>query len=354
MKIGDRQVGPDAPPYFVAEAGVNHNGDLEMAKELIDVATKAGADAVKFQTYRTEDLVTDDASRADYQVETTDDDTQYEMLKSYELDRTAHERLVARCRDRGIAFLSSAFDPTSADLLADLDVPAIKLGSGELDNHPLLTHVASLGRPLIVSTGMATMAEVKDARAAIRSVAPDLDLALLHCTSAYPCELTDVNLRAMRTMDEAFPNPVGYSDHTIRAETPALAVAAGATVIEKHFTLDSSLAGPDHEASLEPPELSRAVDLVEMAASARGSAEKAPVAAERNNRQVARKSLHAARDLADGTTIRRDDVSIVRPADGLSPRHLDAVLGERLREDLAAEDPLTASSVDVDVEGDED
>lgn len=348
IRIGSSQVGPEAPPYFVAEAGVNHNGDLAMAEDLVDVAADAGADAVKFQTFTAERLVTNDAPKADYQVESTGEGSQYEMLKGYELDRAAHERLIDRCRDRGITFLSTPFDPESADMVADLDLPAIKLGSGDLDNHPLLEHVAGLGRPMIVSTGMGTMEEVRAARKAIRSVAPDIDVAFLHCTSAYPCDVSDVNLRAMRAMAEEFPEPIGYSDHTTLPAMPAFAVAAGARVVEKHFTLDSTLPGPDHGASLEPDDLSRAVELVEAAARARGDPAKRPTAAEASNLRVARKSLRAARDLAADTRITRGDVRIARPADGLSPRHLDRVLGTPVLEDVVAGQSFTEKNVGVD------
>lgn len=350
MNIGSSRIGPDVPPYFIAEAGVNHNGDLAMAEDLVDAAADAGADAVKFQTFTADRLVTDGVSKADYQTETTGDGSQYEMLKGYELDRAAHERLIDHCRDRGIMFLSTPFDPESAEMLADLDLPAIKLGSGELDNHPLLKHVAGLGRPLIVSTGMGTMEEVRAARRVIRSVAPEVDLALLHCTSAYPCEVEDVNLRAMRTMAEEFPEPIGYSDHTTLVEMPALAVAAGARIVEKHFTLDSTLPGPDHSASLEPDELSRAVDLVGTASIALGDSVKRPTTAEKPNRKVARKSLHAAHDITAGTELERDDIRIVRPADGLSPRYLDRVLGASVLEGVAADRPLTEENVEIDLD----
>jgi N,N'-diacetyllegionaminate synthase len=345
MEIGDRPVGPNESPYFVAEAGVNHNGEVEMAMDLVDAAAEAGADAVKFQTFDADRLVTDRATTADYQAEATGEDSQRDLLSGYELDRSAHERIAEGCRSRGIDFLSTPFDSASAEMLVELGVPAIKLGSGELDNHPLLEHVASLGRPMLISTGMATMSEVHAARAAVRGVAPDRSVVWLHCTSAYPCEVDDVHLRAMERMDDALPEPVGYSDHTRRPETPGLAVAAGACVVEKHFTLDTSLPGPDHEASLEPDELARAVELVEVAGRARGTPSKEPTPAEQETREVARKSIHAARDITAGSTIERSDLRIARPADGISPRHLDRVLGTTVRSDLTADEPLTPADV---------
>jgi len=339
MEINGRLI-PEDSPYFIAEGGVNHNGDLEMAERLIDAAAEAEADAVKFQTFSADRLVTQDAQTAEYQEETTDENSQYEMLRQYELDRAAHERLMDYCAEREITFLSTPFDPESADMLADLGVPAIKVGSGELDNHPLLEHVAEIGLPMIVSTGMGTIEEVHEAYEAITAANPDVDLVFLHCTSAYPAAIEDVNLRAMKTMDIELPVPVGYSDHTTLPETPALAVAAGACVLEKHFTLDSSLPGPDHEASLEPDELARCIELNEIATRSLGDSEKQPVNAEMANRSVARKSLHAATDLESGTILTESHLKIVRPADGLSPREYQAVLGKRISNPLSADDPL--------------
>jgi N-acetylneuraminate synthase/N,N'-diacetyllegionaminate synthase len=348
MRIGRSRIGPDAPPYFVAEAGVNHDGDVDVAERLIDAAAEAGADAVKFQTFDADRLVTSDAATADYQAEATGETSQRELLRRCELDRAAHGRLLDRCRERGIAFLSTPFGTDSADLLADLGVPAIKLGSGDLDNHPLLEHVAEFGIPMIVSTGMGTMAEVRAAREAIGSVAPDRDLCLLHCTSAYPCDPDEVNLRAMEAMAAEFSVPVGYSDHTTFVETPALAIAAGAAVVEKHFTLDSTRAGPDHEASLEPDELASAVDLAETAGRMRGDPEKRPTATERRNRSVTRKSLRAAHDLPAGTEVTPEDVRIARPADGLAPRHLDRLLGTTLAGTVRVEEPFTRANTGLD------
>ena len=347
VHIDGTPIGPDVPPYVIAEAGVNHNGDLGTAEELVNAAAEAGADAVKFQTFSADRLVTREASKADYQTETTGEGSQYEMLKRYELDRAAHERLIDRCAERGITFLSTPFDPGSADMLADLGLPAIKVGSGELDNHPLLEHVAGLGLPMVVSTGMGTMAEVHAARDAIRNVDPDADIVFLHCTSAYPCALEDVNLRAMGTMGEELDEPVGYSDHTTLPETPSFAVAAGACLVEKHFTLDRSMAGPDHEASLEPDELARAVELARAAARARGCPEKRPTDAELENVTVARKSLHAAVDISVGTTIEASHVDIVRPGDGVSPRHLERVVGAVAVEAVPAGKPIPDGAVDV-------
>lgn len=336
----------DGSVFFVAEAGVNHNGDLDRARELIDAAAEAGADAVKFQTFTTDRLVAEDAPKADYQDEQTDDgSSQRDMLERYELSAADHRELLDYCEDAGITFLSTPFDAESVALLDDLDVAAVKVGSGELTNHPLIRRIARLGRPMIVSTGMATWAEVEDAYDAIREADPEIPVSLLHCVSSYPADVTDVNLRAMEQMDEEFPVPVGYSDHTTAVETPAIAVGAGAVVVEKHFTLDRSLPGPDHEASLEPDELAQAVELAREAATARGTPEKEPVDAEVENRTVARKSLHAARAIEEGETITDESVEVLRPATGLSPAALDSVLGREAETDLDPHDPITADAI---------
>mgnify|MGYP006282697363 CR=1 FL=1 len=350
MKIGDSGIGIDHPPFFIAEAGVNHNGELDLAKDLIDAAADAGADAVKFQTFSAEELVADDAPKAAYQVESTGDGSQYDLLRELELDRAAHVELMEYAETCGITFLSTPFDPPSADLLDDLGVPAIKLGSGELDNHPLLEHVAGLGRPLIISTGMATKDEIEAAREVLVSVDPEINLAFLHCTSSYPCAVSDVNLRAIQSMADRLPDPVGYSDHTTRPELPALAVAAGAHIVEKHFTIDNSLPGPDHAASLEPDELQEAARLVEMAHTALGDPEKRPQPSELDTKKVARKSLRAAADLPVGTTIDESDIWIARPADGLSPRHFDEVIGATVTDAVCGGDPLTEENLDVEID----
>ncbi|WP_115864637.1 N-acetylneuraminate synthase [Halorussus litoreus] len=348
MRIDERRTG-DGSVFFIAEAGVNHNGTLSRARELIDVAAETGADAIKFQTFTADRLVTKEAPKANYQTERSgSEEVQRDMLERYELSESDHEELLDYCESRRITFLSTPFDVESANLLDELDVPAIKIGSGDLTNHPLLRHVARFERPMIVSTGMATIAEVEDAYAAIREASDEVPVTLLHCVSSYPAEMDAVNLRAMATLDDRFPVPVGYSDHTTALETPGFAVAAGATVVEKHFTLDRTLPGPDHEASLEPGELVRTVEIARSAATARGSREKAPVAAEMENRTVARKSLHAATALERGETIRRDAVSVLRPADGLPPSELESVVGRRTTAALEPHDPITGA----DVEGD--
>jgi N-acetylneuraminate synthase/N,N'-diacetyllegionaminate synthase len=342
MDIGGSVIDSDTT-YFIAEAGVNHNGDLGLARELIDAAAAAGADAVKFQTFRADRLVTKSATKATYQTEQTDaEESQFDMLQRYELSRDDHEQLMSYADERGITFLSTPFDERSADLLDGYDLPAIKLGSGELDNVPLLEHIAELGRPMIVSTGMSTLDEVKRADRVVRAANPDVDVAFLHCVSSYPTAPDDVNLRAMDVMRDVVSGPVGFSDHTTDPETPALAVAAGAQIVEKHFTLDKTMEGPDHAASLEPDELKRAVSLVRLATTVRGGPQKRPTSDE-DNKTTIRKSLHAAADLDAGDVLTEDAVKIVRPADGLPPGELESFLGREVTVSVREDEPLTAS-----------
>lgn len=345
MKIDGYPITSEQDPFFIAEAGVNHNGSVSTAKELIDVAANAGVDAVKFQTFSADRLVSKDASTAEYQAENTGEADQYEMLKRYELDRSAHESLIEYCSDKDVIFLSTPFDSESANMLEALGVSAMKIGSGELDNHPLLEHIANIGLPTIISTGMGTMQEIHDAYDAIRSTNPGLDIAFLHCTSAYPTNIEDVNLRAMNTMQSELPTPVGLSDHTTLPETPALATAAGASILEKHFTLDATLPGPDHEASLEPTQLRQAVEKVKIASQARGKPEKQPVESELPNRTAARKSLHAAIDLEAGTELTASHIKIIRPASGLSPSKYKSVLGTKLKSNLKKDEPIEEDSI---------
>ncbi|MCC6651073.1 MAG: N-acetylneuraminate synthase [Candidatus Eisenbacteria bacterium] len=326
----------------IAEAGVNHNGSLSRALELVDVARDANADAIKFQTFVPSKLVARHAGIADYQrknlgVETT----QLDMLSGLALGKRDFEEIARRCDRRGIMFLSTPFDEESADMLATLGVPAFKTPSGELTNHPLLQHIAALGRPMIISTGMATLPEVREALGAVRAVNATLPLVVLHCTSDYPASPRDVNLLAMATMAEAFDVPVGYSDHTVGLEVPIAAAALGAAVIEKHFTLDRSLPGPDHKASIEPTELKQLVSSIRIVEEALGSGNKEPTQAELETARVARKSLVAARALPSGTVLSADDLVSKRPGTGISPSRVGEVLGRVLSRSLAADEVLS-------------
>ncbi len=345
VEIGGRPVGPGQPVFVVAEAGVNHNGDPDLALGLVDAAAQAGADAVKFQTFSAERLASTGAAKAAYQLETTDaDESQLEMLRRLELSADAHAALAARAQERGLLFLSAPFDAESADLLERLGVPAFKLASPEVTNHPLLRHVARKGKPLLLSTGMSDLAEVEAAVAAIRDEGNDR-IVLLHCVSAYPATVEESNLRAMATMRDALGLPVGFSDHTTGIEAALAAVALGACVLEKHFTLDRLLPGPDHRASLEPDELARLIASIRAVEASLGDGEKRPTAAEEPNRLLVRRSLAAGRDLEAGTVLAPELLTALRPATGISPADLRIVVGRRLRRPLRRGELLRLSDL---------
>lgn len=336
LTIAGRKIGPDAPCFVIAEVGVNHDGDPAQAERLIDAAAAAGADAVKFQTFNAERLTVSDAPKAAYQKASGDaGETQQQMLKRLELPDSAWARLRDCCAAAGLCFLSSPFDEQSADFLAALGVDALKIPSGEITNLPYLRHVAALGLPLIVSTGMADLDEVAAAVAAIRD-GGDPPLALLHCVSAYPAPAEACNLRTLATLGERFGVPVGWSDHTLGSEVSLAAVALGACIVEKHFTLDSTLPGPDHAASIEPPDLKAMIAAIRKVESALGSAEKRATAAEHETAAVARKSLVAVRDIAAGETLTGEDVAARRPGTGIPPSQREAYLGRRLKTAVAA------------------
>lgn len=332
---------PAGRTFVIAEAGVNHNGDPALAVRLVDAAADAGADAVKFQTFSADSLASAAAPKAAYQMRTTSgDETQLEMLRRLELSREGHELALARAQKRGLRFLSTPFDEGSADLLESLGVPAFKLPSGEVTNHPLLRHVARKGRPVILSTGMSTLDEVREAVAALRG-AGCKELILLHCVSNYPADPKDANLRAMKTLADAFGVPVGWSDHTPGSTTAVAAVALGAAVVEKHFTLDKALPGPDHAMSLDPAELKAFVAALREAAGALGDGVKAPRPCEEPIRLVARRSLVLRRALKKGAVLAKADLDAKRPGSGLPPSRADEMVGRTLARDKAADEPLT-------------
>lgn len=334
--VGDRWIGEAHPCFIVAEAGVNHNGDLDLARRLVDVAAEAGADAIKFQTFCADRLVSRDAPKAEYQKRTTDAaESQYEMLRRLELSEEAHRELIDRCREKGLLFMSTPFDETAADLLERLEVPIYKTPSGEITNLPYLAHVAGKGRPMIVSTGMSSLGEVEQAVEAIER-AGNSQFVLLHCVSNYPADPADVNLRCMNTLAAAFGTLVGYSDHTVGPEAAMAAVALGARVVEKHFTLDRTLPGPDHRASVEPAELAQLVRGIRTVEACLGRARKSAVASERDTAAVARKSLVAAADIPAGTRLRADLIEAKRPGTGLPPSMRPYLLGRRVRRDICA------------------
>jgi N-acetylneuraminate synthase len=350
--------------FVIAEAGVNHNGSLELAHRLVDVAAGAGADAVKFQTFRAERLAVKSAPKADYQKrETGAAESQLEMLKALELSPDAHRELQSHCERRGIEFMSSPFDEDSLELLVRLGVRRLKLGSGELTNAPLLLAAARSGLPVIISTGMATIDEVEAAlgvlafgmtgrehpsrEAFARAWADPAAAArvrertiVLHCTTEYPAPMDQANVRAMVTLSRRFGVRAGFSDHTVGDEAALAAVTLGAVVIEKHFTLDRTLPGPDHKASLDPAGLAQLVERVRRVESALGDGAKQPMPAERANTPIARKSLVAARPITGGQPIAAEDVAIKRPGTGRSPFDYWDVVGRPARRDYATDEPI--------------
>ncbi len=323
---------------IIAEAGVNHNGDMELAKQLIAEAAAAGADLVKFQTFSASKSATKAAPKAEYQKTATDSgEGQVEMLRRLELSRADHTLLIEECRRQGIGFFSTAFDVDSFDLLCALGcTELIKIPSGELINLPLLRHMTRLGKPVLLSTGMANLGDIEAAIDVIVASGTARDLiTVLHCTTEYPTPMEDVNLRAMVNMQHAFGVRIGYSDHTVGIEVPIAAVALGATVIEKHFTIDRSLPGPDHKASLEPHELKLMVDGIRNIERALGDGIKRPSASERKNMPIARRSIVASCPIKAGELFSENNLTAKRPGPGISPMHWDEVIGKPARRDFA-------------------
>lgn len=303
---------------IIAEAGVNHNGNLNLAKKMVDAASEAGADAIKFQTFKTENLVVRTAKKAEYQILNTGNTlSQYEMLKELELDQVAFSELFKYCIMKNIKFISSPFDLDSIDFLDALGLDTFKIPSGEIINYLYLKKIATLNKKIILSTGMATMDEIKEALDVLKGNSESL--ILLHCTTSYPALMQDVNLKAMCTMKRIFHKEVGYSDHTVGIEAAVAAVALGACVIEKHFTLDRSLPGPDHRMSLEPDELKKLIQAIRNVEQALGDGLKRPTSVELLNRKFVRKSLVAAKAIKQGEIFSEDNVCAKRPGDGISP-----------------------------------
>ena len=328
---------------IIAEAGVNHNGNFETAKQLIDVAAQAGADYVKFQTFKASKLVTQSAKKADYQViSTKDNHSQYKMLKKLEMPERWHYKLKNYSSKRGLKFLSSGFDEESIDFLDSLGINLFKIPSGEITNRPYLEHVAKKGKPIILSTGMADLEEIKKAITVITDNGIKMEMiTVLHCNTEYPTPLEDVNLLAMNIINRELGVKVGYSDHTLGIEVPIAAVALGAVVIEKHFTLDRNMLGPDHKASLEPKELTamiKAIRNVELCIS--GSGKKEPSPSEIKNKSIARKSIHLKNSMHAGEVITSNHLVMKRPGDGISPMLINLVLGQKVKTDLAKESML--------------
>lgn len=335
FRIGEHPVGTGRC-YIIAEAGVNHNGDPELAHQLIDAAADARADAVKFQTFDPAQLAAPDAPKADYQTRTTEPrESQLEMLRKLALRDEVYPALKQHAEQRGLEFLSTAFDEGSYDFLQRLGLAAIKIGSGDMTNHPLLARVAKSGRPVLLSTGMATLDEVDAAVAALKRSGAGA-FALFHCVSNYPAGAEESNLRAIGTLRERFGVPTGWSDHTLGITVSLAAAALGADLLEKHFTLDRSLPGPDHAASLLPGELANLVAQLRVVESARGTGKKVPNPSELAVAAVARKSLHSRRAIAIGQVIHEEDVVALRPGTGIPPSARDSIVGRRARLDIPA------------------
>ena len=315
--------------FIIAEAGVNHNGSIELAKKLIDIAVEAGVDAVKFQTFKAEKLVFKNAQKAEYQKETTDaKESQFEMIKKLELDVDTHYELIRYCNNKNIMFLSTPFDLDSIDLLDKLELPIFKIPSGEITNLPYLRKIGALKKQVILSTGMADIGEIEDALdVLIEAGTPKEKITVLHANTMYPTPYQDVNLRAMVTIGNTFDIAYGYSDHTLGIEVDIASVAMGATVIEKHFTLDNSMEGPDHKASLEPHELKAMVKAIRNIEKALGSKVKKPTESEIPNIKIARKSIVASSSIKEGEIFTEENLAVKRPSGGISPMRWDELIG---------------------------
>lgn len=340
IKISNKAIAPREPCFIVAEAGVNHNGEVRLAKKLINVAKKAGADAVKFQVFKAEDTVTRTAGKAAYQKKGTRKEPQYKMLKKLELTKSEFKQLADYAKRKKIIFLASAFDKGSVDLLSELNVPAFKIPSGEITNLPLLRHVASKGKPIIMSTGMSTLGEIAEALEVIKRGGAK-DVILLHCVSDYPTKMEEINLRAIETLKRAFGGLVGLSDHTVGITIPIAAAALGAVMIEKHFTLDKKLPGPDHKASLEPGELEEMVIRIREVEKALGSGIKEPTRGEHDVKRAVRRSIVAKVDIPRGAEITEEMLAFKRPGIGLEPKYVEKVVGKRARRDIKADELIT-------------
>ena len=326
--------------FIIAEAGVNHNGSTELAKKLIDVAVHSGADAIKFQTFKAENLVSKKAQKAEYQKQTTDSkESQFEMIKKLELDVDTHQALMAYCAEKNILFLSTPFDHDSINLLNKLELDIFKIPSGEITNLPYLKQIGALNKQVILSTGMANLGEIEAALAVLVSAGTQRKrITVLHANTMYPTPMEDVNLKAMQTIGQAFDIAYGYSDHTLGIEVDIAAVAMGASVIEKHFTLDKTMEGPDHKASLEPDELKAMVKAIRNIELALGSRVKQVSNSERPNMAVARKSLIAKIDIKQGEQFTENNLTIKRPGAGISPMRWDEVIGQTAQKNYLADD----------------
>lgn len=331
IQISKKEIGIGHPCFIIAEAGVNHNGKISLARRLIDAASDAGADAVKFQTFKTENLVTSSAEKAEYQKQSDSQSiNQFQMLKNLELQETEFKKLSIYAKKKGLIFLSTAFDMGSVELLARLKVPAFKIPSGEITNSPYLKKIGMQKKPVILSTGMSTIDEIREAVSLLKDQGCN-EIVLLHCTTSYPAPMESVNLRVLNTLRDVFTLPVGYSDHTEGIVIPIAAVALGACVVEKHLTLDRTLPGPDHKASIEPDEFKKMVAAIRDVESAMGDEMKKMQPCEVCNRDVVRKSIVAAKDIIRGSKISEKMLAIKRPGTGIEPKYAEKLVGKKAR-----------------------
>lgn len=328
--------------FVIAEAGVNHNGSIDLALKLIDIAYAAGADAVKFQTYKAKNLVLRDTPMADYQKNTTDSsESQFEMLNKLELSYKSHKKLLEYCKYKGIIFISSPFDSESIDLLGDLGLQILKIPSGEINNLQYLRHIGSLRKKIILSTGMSTIKEIGEAlEVLVDSGTQKKNITILHANTMYPTPIEDVNLKAMQTIRDEFDVKIGYSDHTLGIEVGIAAAAMGASVIEKHFTIDKSMEGPDHKSSLCPDELEEMISAIRNVEKALGSTEKKPTKSEIPNIMLARKSIVACKSIKKGEIFTKKNITTKRPGSGISPMKWDSIIGKAAERDYKEDDLL--------------
>lgn len=339
--------------FIIAEAGVNHNGDINLAYELIDSAVEAKVDAIKFQTWKTENLITKNVEKAEYQKQTTkDNESQFDMIKKLELPFDDFRKLKTYCDSKGIEFMSTCVDKESLDFLISIGLNKIKTSSSDLTNYPFLKNIAIYNTDLIISTGMSDLNDIKNSLNVLCKYGQNLDnVTVLHCNSEYPTPMNDVNLKAMNTIRSAFDVEIGYSDHTLGIEVPIAAVALGAKVIEKHFTLDRKLPGPDHSASLEPDELKQMVKSIRNIEKAlSGDGEKKLSKSESKNVSIVRKSIHLKKDLSKGHVISEEDILVLRPGDGISPMEWNNIIGNELLEDKSKFDKLSYSDLNQNYE----
>ena len=347
VTIKDFIIGPGNPCFIIAEAGVNHNGDISLARKLIDAAAKAGVDAVKFQSFIPEDLVTPQTEKALYQIETTGKKgSQFDMLKKLELSKDQQAELKGYCDKIGILYLCTPYEKKSADMLEEIGVSAYKVASTDTSNTPFLRHLAQKNIPVLLSTGMSTLGEIEESIAELKKYGLDGKIVVLHCTSEYPAPVNEINLRAMKTMEIAFKCPVGFSDHTPGIGASPWAVTVGACVIEKHFTLDCNMEGPDHRASIEPMELSELVMTIRNVEAALGDGIKRPMPSEMANKSQMQKSLVATRPISAGEVILESDLTSKRPGSGLTPNWYYSIAGKKATKNIPENSLITLADID--------